>query len=396
MTSRKRLYSAAAYAETEQQYFARTSLVVKAPNSFYQLRNGYKGGLFCFNTCQRTWKKILEENYALNTLIITPDNQKAYITCVHGFWILDLTKEKLQYIPILETKNGQRLSIEISTIFQDRQGGLWIGTLNRGLLYYHPSMHKLTQINRNNFPVAPEKDIAVESFAEDNKGMIYLKEHTHIYRLSTEKDGTRTLISEHNSSIPAEVKKKFNRGTETAFFKGKTYTALCTDTRGWTWAGTADGLELFIPDEQTPRIFYRENGLSNNFVQGIIEDDHNDIWVTTSNGISRIHINQKNKEPYFTNFNQQDGALEGEYLTKAVFKASDGTLYFGGIDGFNIFNPDNESITPELPLFPSVHLFAAIRQKDKTSPSQPLYKRNRTGLQSEFPHFRILCFELYQ
>lgn len=102
-------------------------------------------------------EKILEENYALNTLIITPDNQKAYITCVHGFWILDLTKEKLQYIPILETKNGQRLSTEISTIFQDRQGGLWIGTLNRGLLYYHPSMHKLTQINRNNFPVAPEK-----------------------------------------------------------------------------------------------------------------------------------------------------------------------------------------------------------------------------------------------
>lgn len=82
-------------------------------------------------------------------------------------------------------------------------------------------MHKLTQINRNNFPVAPEKDIAVESFAEDNKGMIYLKEHTHIYRLSTEKDGTRTLISEHNSSIPAEVKKKFNRGTETAFSREK-------------------------------------------------------------------------------------------------------------------------------------------------------------------------------
>ena len=115
MTSRKRLYSAAAYAETEQQYFARTSLVV----SFYQLRNGYKGGLFCFNTCQRTWKKILEENYALNTLIITPDNQKAYITCVHGFWILDLTKEKLQYIPILETKNGQRLSTEIKTDKED-------------------------------------------------------------------------------------------------------------------------------------------------------------------------------------------------------------------------------------------------------------------------------------
>lgn len=84
--------------------------------------------------------------------------------------------------------------------------------------------------------------------------MIYLKEHTHIYRLSTEKDGTRTLISEHNSSIPAEVKRNSTEEQKLPF-QGKTYTALCTDTRGWTWAGTADGLELFIPDEQTPRIF---------------------------------------------------------------------------------------------------------------------------------------------
>ena len=38
-------------------------------------------------------------------------------------------------------------------------------------------MHKLTQINRNNFPVAPEKDIAVESFAEDNKGTV---SYTHL------------------------------------------------------------------------------------------------------------------------------------------------------------------------------------------------------------------------
>ena len=67
----------------------------KLQTAFTNYATDYKGGLFCFNTCQRTWKKILEENYALNTLIITPDNQKAYITCVHGFWILDLTKEKL-------------------------------------------------------------------------------------------------------------------------------------------------------------------------------------------------------------------------------------------------------------------------------------------------------------
>ena len=103
---------------------------------------------------------------------------------------------------------------------------------------------------------------------------------------------------------------------------------------------TADGLELFTDQEQTPdskpttqtadnhpassntqahRIFYREDGLSNNFVQSIIEDRNNYIWVTTSNGISRIHINPENQEIGFTNFNQLDGALRrgiytGSYL----------------------------------------------------------------------------------
>ena len=51
--------------------------------------------------------------------------------------------------------------------------------------------------------------------------MIYLKEHTHIYRLSTEKDGTRTLISEHNSSIPAEDKKEIQQRNRNCLFQGK-------------------------------------------------------------------------------------------------------------------------------------------------------------------------------
>lgn len=389
ITGRKRLYSSAAYTAAEQKDFARTSLVVKAQKGFYQLRNGRKGGLFHFNPRQRTWKKLLEQNYTLNTLIITPGNEKAYITCVHGFWILDLMNGKQQYIPILETKNGQLLSTEISTIFQDRQGGLWIGTLNRGLLYYHPAMHKLTYVGRNSFPVTLEKDIAVESFAEDHEGTVYLKEHTHVYRLFTEKDGSRILIPEQESSIPAEIKEKLNKKDENTFFKDKNYTALCTDTRGWTWAGTADGLELFRQDEQTPRVFYRENGLSNNFVQGIIEDNHHDIWVTTSNGISRIHINPENSEPGFINFNQLDGALEGEYITGAVFKASDGTLYFGGIDGFNIFNPDHESTSPGLPYAPVFTTLRLYGEKANLPQAAPYTKELELNYNQNFLTFEF-------
>lgn len=75
-------------------------------------------------------EKILEENYALNTLIITPDNQKAYITCVHGFWILDLTKEKLQYIPIwkLKTDNDSQQKSALYSKTDKEDYGLELST----------------------------------------------------------------------------------------------------------------------------------------------------------------------------------------------------------------------------------------------------------------------------
>lgn len=358
LVNQKETYAASAYPPSERDDFRRTSLVVKGSKGFYQLRNGHKGGLFYFDWQNRSWKKIFEQNYTLNTLVILPGDEKAYISCVHGFWIIDLLDGAHQYLPLLQTRKGQIVSTEISTIFQDFQGGLWAGTLNRGLLYYHPAMHKLAYIGRNSFPVPPEEDVAVECFAEDKAGNIYLKNHSHIYRLAEDKDDSLSLIPVAASSIPSELSAPLQRNAASCHFRGKDYTALCTDSRGWTWVGTSDGLELFTDNEQASRIFYCENGLSNNFVQAIHEDRHHDIWVTTSNGISRIHVNPDSHDISFTNFNRQDGALEGEYMQGAVFEASDGTLYFGGIDGFNVFRPDREPIAPGLPYAP---VFTALR-----------------------------------
>jgi transcriptional regulator, araC family len=163
------------------------------------------------------------------------------------------------------------------------------------------------------------------------------------------------------AAIPTNSPEILNRlpPNKNHHFRNKVYNTLYTDTRGWTWAGTPDGLELFTSEnDSAPRIFYRENGLSNNFIQGIIEDKYRDIWVTTSNGVTRIHINPENKNISFTRFNQLDGALDGEYIKDAVFSSSDGTLYLGGIDGFSIFHPDKDSIHPMLPDPP---VFTALR-----------------------------------
>lgn len=351
LSTGKQLYVKAAYPEAEKSKFNNTSLVVNSKNGFYQLRNGSKGGFFHFNTKQQVWSKIMEKDYTLNTLIISSDN-KAYISCIRGFWIIDLQKGTEQYLPSLKTRKGNVLATEISTVFQDRQGALWLGTFNRGLLYYHPAMYKLIHVDRQAFTVSAEEDIAVTRFAEDKDGSIYIKERSAIYKQNIGEDGIRTLTFIRAASLSQELQERLNSSHPTTF-QGKTYTSLCKDSRGWTWAGTADGLELFTDDEQKePRRFYLEDGLANNFVQAILEDRQHRVWVSTSNGISQFHIDPASRQINITNYNQRDGALEGEYIANAAFESSNGSLYFGGVDGFTIFLPDRELPSPGLPYQP--------------------------------------------
>lgn len=138
IADQKTVYNIAAYPASEQAEYQNTSLVVKSADGFYQLRNGRKGGLFYFNSHKRTWKKLFEQNYTLNTLIITPNGEKAYISCVHGFWMIDLHTGTQKYIPLLETGNGQIVSTEISTVFQEPTRRVMARNFQSGIIISSP------------------------------------------------------------------------------------------------------------------------------------------------------------------------------------------------------------------------------------------------------------------
>lgn len=358
-------YRRAAYPVDEQDMFRSTSLVVKGKNGFYQLRNSSKGGFFFFDPESRTWEKMLETDYVLNTLIFTP-NETAYISCLQGLWIIHPQSKEKRYLPILKTVEGNSIDTEISTLYYDKQGGLWLGTVNRGLLYYHPSRYKFTYIGRSYFPQKTTKDIIVQAFAEDSTGKIYLRCHSDIYQYHQSGNNSEVLTPVSSTSLPEEVLDKLYQ-TPNRIFENQQYTALLTDIRGWIWAGTPDGLRLFQPNKQEEKIFYTDDGLSNNFIHGLLEDQNHNIWVTTSYGISQIKVDPESEYIYFVNFNSYDGTLDGEYTDGALFEASDGTLYFGGINGFNLLHPAviSSSGLPFAPLFTNLYIRG---ERIKTTP----------------------------
>lgn len=349
LKTKKVRYQCIAYPATEQSLFQRTSLVVKGKNGYYQLRNGSKGGFFFFDPMNRKWKKILETDYTLNTLVLTTDDL-AYISCPHGFWIINPQNNEKQYLPTLKTVDGSLIDTEISTLFYDKQGGLWLGTLNRGLLYYHPSRYRFTYIGQSYFSKNSKKDINVQSFAQSKEGTIYIRCQSGIYQYHSLTESNYVLTPVRSTSLPDNVQKQLYQNIQNRF-NNKQYTAVLTDNRGWTWAGTPDGLKLFQPELKEERTFYTEDGLCNNFVHALLKDHNHNIWVTTSYGISQIRIDSISNTISFVNFNTSDGTLQGEYSDGAIFEAKDGTLYFGGINGFNILKPEN-TIAEQLPFKP--------------------------------------------
>lgn len=83
------------------------------------------------------------------------------------------------------------------------------------------------------------------------------------------------------------------------------------------------------------------DGLVNNSIRSIIQTQDHAIWVSTSNGITRITVTGEGEQIRysFANFNRYDGVITDEFCERSSFVAEDGTLYWGGINGFNKFVP---------------------------------------------------------
>lgn len=411
--SPQKKYTSGAYPKSEYSNFNRTSLIVKSGKKFYQLRNGNKGGMFVFDTTKRKWSRKLEKDYTLNTLIVTNDMHTAYVSCARGFWEINLSDGNQIYHPSIHTDGSINISTEISTLFIDRDGGLWIGTYNRGLFYSHPSMYTMRSYTSSSFPANNENDLNVTAFAEDGKGTVYLRTKANCYKIENSATGTLKLQEVPLASMPANRQaQRTDEILSQSKISADNITALCKDKHGHIWVGTADGLRLYTPDSKHAKTFYSEDGLSNNFIQNILEAYDGTIWTATSNGISAISIKDKNSQPSFTVYRHADGTLEGEYSPGAIFQAKDSTLYFGGVDGFTVFRPDKVSDTKApfpAPIFTSLTVNGIEIKVDKeydgniilrratpyTSTIVLNYNQNFISLQFSAPDFinrQRLCY----
>ena len=114
----------------------------------------------------------------------------------------------------------------------------------------------------------------------------------------------------------------------------------------YLWMGTMGG-GLNRLDRQTGRFvhFTTDDGLPNNVVYGILPDDAGRLWLSTNRGLSRFDPQAET----FRNYDAGDGLQSNEFNSGAYFRGSNGDLFFGGLYGFNVFNPAQITDNPYPP-----------------------------------------------
>ncbi len=124
--------------------------------------------------------------------------------------------------------------------------------------------------------------------------------------------------------------------------KNSVYTVY-EDSKKRLWVGTGGGLNLFNRETKTFKTYSKQDGLPNETVLGILEDGENNLWLSTNKGLSKF--NPEHLE--FKNYTVKDGLQNNQFTS--YLKLPTGEFVFGGIGGFNLFDPRTINDNPYKP-----------------------------------------------
>ena len=108
---------------------------------------------------------------------------------------------------------------------------------------------------------------------------------------------------------------------------------------------TAGGARIANSAGRRFQRFTELDGLPSPTIYSGVWDDAGYLWLSSSRGLSRLDTELLE----FTNYNTSHGLQGDEFNLSSGYRAADGELYFGGVNGFNAFRPDSLGVDRELP-----------------------------------------------
>src|SRR5882724_4481408 len=284
-------------------------------------------------------------------------------TMTGGLNRLDVTTGALQVYRSATDDPATLPANGVMSLYEDRLGTLWVGTYGGGLASIDQTSGKVTRYPHGSISSSSLSSSRASAIVEDAIGNLWIGTEGGGLNLLDRRTG-RFYTYRRDDRDPASL-------------SDNSVYALHLDHHGQLWVGTAGGgLDRVIGSSVQPSAVRFENqsglgGISTQVVCGIESDREDRLWLSTNNGLARFDPRAHSTKW----FHQVHGLQDEEFNFNAHYQGADGTLYFGGNNGFNAFSPD--LITPAAPpprvvLTTAAKLNRTIAPQELPGPTRPL------------------------
>ena len=261
---------------------------------------------------------------------------------------------------LMQTWNfSSYLSNSSSSIYvfeEDKKGNIWCGTSDNGVLKFNPHTHSFTRINY-------AQNLDVHALCENAQGKMWVPTEAGIFSVENDKINKEQELNRQMGKNPAIIY------------------SIKEDNYGQIWIGTLDR-GVFVFSKQMKLIVHltEKNLLATNSINHIIKDADGGIWMATMRGLAYVqnplqpgaiknynerygikdsHIRAISQDKQgniwvsmfsgiaclnihkqrFYNYDYESGIPTSNFVEASAVTTPDGTIYFGSPGGICFFNP---------------------------------------------------------
>jgi len=294
------------------------------------------GGLNCFNRSTgifTSYKNDPSNRFGIKSNSINAisgnGSDKIWTATGAGLEVFDKRTGKFTTVKDIPGISGNDVLKYINHLCFTSKNHLWMATDNAGLIDYNLSDNRAVCFNtsQKNSRFFPGNSLLSLCYGSDS--VLWIGTWgIGLYSLNIRSNHIRAYT--FDTLKPVESSGNIVHVVyETAESIGKT-----------VWVGTSTGLKYMRTDGSKNGVFKNitmQQGLPGNIVYGILQDNDGYLWISTNRGLSRLDA----ESGRVRNFDVDDGLQSNEFSGHVCLKLKDGNLLFGGVNGFNIFNPRN-------------------------------------------------------
>jgi signal transduction histidine kinase/streptogramin lyase len=220
----------------------------------------------------------------------------------------------------------------INALFEDKAGYLWVGTDGAGLNRRDPANGRFDHYSYVEGNRSPETLGLnhILSFDEDDDNSLWIGTMGGLIRF--DQGEQRLTYYRHEPGDEGSLAHDLVND-------------IHLDQSGRLWLATGGGLDRYDPAADSFSHITEEDGLPNNMILGILEEGSGRLWISSNHGLTRYDPDTG----AMRNYDTSDGLQSFEFNRGAKFRNQRGEMLFGGVNGFNVFQPQEIRDNPYRP-----------------------------------------------